>query len=441
MIIVRDSHEQLFDSLSEATEKALRASIRRFGVLVPIVVDQHGRMIDGRHRKRIADELGVECPVEQVHAANLEIARAMQRTLNADRRHLSGEQLREHILYLAEQRDDDGVGSHSMETIAEVTGVSPTYVRKTIDDSETRTSADLPEQRRSATGQVRPARHRAPAAPAVAAAAVPVVTEDEMALHPAAQLYPELTDLAQRALTKDIRDNGQQEPIVVTPDGLIIDGRARWRACAELGIRPVTRVETGSPWTFALTANAVRANLATRAIAVARTPIRHRGTSDPMEPPRRDHAAALVEIGTASVQCAQVALRGGVNELLALAVEGLAPLASVEIVSRRGVDEQLDYVRRVRGGESWKTARHPLPPPRAHVDNRRADRHRVVGTPAIDTLIHNLDAVGIVIDGAIDGLDPGITAEDAARLLRELSKAHRSYRRLVELLKDRKEPS
>jgi hypothetical protein len=45
---------------------ALRASIRTHGVLVAVVRDQHGRIIDGHHRERIAAELGVACPVETV---------------------------------------------------------------------------------------------------------------------------------------------------------------------------------------------------------------------------------------------------------------------------------------------------------------------------------------------------------------------------------------
>lgn len=55
---------QLFPSLDAATEQALRESIRRFGVLVPVVRDQHGQVIDGHHRSRIAGEEGVKFRVE-----------------------------------------------------------------------------------------------------------------------------------------------------------------------------------------------------------------------------------------------------------------------------------------------------------------------------------------------------------------------------------------
>src|SRR5580658_8329736 len=42
-----------FPPLDAATEAALRASIQKFGVMVPIVVDPKGNVIDGRHRLAI----------------------------------------------------------------------------------------------------------------------------------------------------------------------------------------------------------------------------------------------------------------------------------------------------------------------------------------------------------------------------------------------------
>lgn len=57
---------QLFAALPAPVEDALRASIGRFGVLVPVVRDQHGNTIDGHHRSRIADALGVKYRVDVV---------------------------------------------------------------------------------------------------------------------------------------------------------------------------------------------------------------------------------------------------------------------------------------------------------------------------------------------------------------------------------------
>jgi N6-adenosine-specific RNA methylase IME4 len=151
-------YPQLFDALPDSVEAALRASIEKFGVLVPIVRDQHGGMIDGRHRARIADELGVSYRVDVVQVIGAEEAREIQRTLNADRRHLSGEQLREHIVFLAQQVDEDGVGVYSQPTIAQVTGVSQPYVNQTLGDDQLISTYKLPDRRLGADGKVRPAR-------------------------------------------------------------------------------------------------------------------------------------------------------------------------------------------------------------------------------------------------------------------------------------------
>ena len=86
--------------------KALKANIAVNGILVPIVVDCDGpkrKIIDGKYRKRIAIELGYECP--EVIAPGLEddemrtLARALnlaRRQLNTDRRRgLIADQLKE----------------------------------------------------------------------------------------------------------------------------------------------------------------------------------------------------------------------------------------------------------------------------------------------------------------------------------------------------------
>lgn len=59
--------------------------------------------------------------------------------------------------------------------------------------------------------------------------------------HPAAAIFPLLdaTDLEQ--LADSIAKNGQRKPIVLL-DGQIVDGRNRYRACIQAGVKPVTEV-------------------------------------------------------------------------------------------------------------------------------------------------------------------------------------------------------
>lgn len=74
----------------------LRESIRTHGVLVPIDVDEAGNVLDGHCRQAIARELGVQCPmVVNSDIGDNEDKLAWAREVNAVRRQLSPEQLRE----------------------------------------------------------------------------------------------------------------------------------------------------------------------------------------------------------------------------------------------------------------------------------------------------------------------------------------------------------
>jgi DNA modification methylase len=57
--------------------------------------------------------------------------------------------------------------------------------------------------------------------------------------HEASRLFPSMSDEEYQELKADIALNGQREPITVR-DGLIIDGRHRYRACLELSVEPKT---------------------------------------------------------------------------------------------------------------------------------------------------------------------------------------------------------
>jgi len=84
-------------------------------------------------------------------------------------------------------------------------------------------------------------------------------------IHPAAILLPDPTTEEYERLKEDIRQNGLRLPVVLTPDGRILDGRTRVRACAELGIPYITRDATMDemldPVAFVLSMNAARRHL------------------------------------------------------------------------------------------------------------------------------------------------------------------------------------
>lgn len=85
-------------------------------------------------------------------------------------------------------------------------------------------------------------------------------TATELKNHPAADAWPMMEDDRYGELLADIQANGQREPITLC-DGMILDGRNRYRACVELGIEPSTREHDGNPWDLAWSLNGARRDL------------------------------------------------------------------------------------------------------------------------------------------------------------------------------------
>jgi len=80
-------------------------------------------------------------------------------------------------------------------------------------------------------------------------------------IHPAAELFPAMTDAEYASLREDIRANGLIEPLKLSK-GLLLDGRNRARACEELGIEPKTEEVNGvSPIAYVIAANLHRRHL------------------------------------------------------------------------------------------------------------------------------------------------------------------------------------
>lgn len=129
---------QVMPALTDDELTALKTSIADVGIVVPVVVDQHGRILDGHHRRRIAGELGVDCPVEIRHVKDDDDARNVALTLNLTRRHLTRKQRRELIRREIHARPGD-----SDRSIARRFGCSPSTVgtmRSQVSNLDTGTS-------------------------------------------------------------------------------------------------------------------------------------------------------------------------------------------------------------------------------------------------------------------------------------------------------------
>jgi hypothetical protein len=79
--------------------------------------------------------------------------------------------------------------------------------------------------------------------------------------HPLSETFPLMEGVDFEKLKSDIGLNGQREPIVVY-QGMILDGRNRYRASIGLGLEPITKPYTGSdPLGFVISMNIHRRHL------------------------------------------------------------------------------------------------------------------------------------------------------------------------------------
>lgn len=147
---------QVMPPLSPEEYQELHDDIAANGVLVPIIEDENGVIIDGHHRSKIASELGIPCPVETLDGKTEEEKRGMAFTLNLKRRHLNREQRR--ALIAESLKADPQMPDYQH---AQRTGASPhtvKSVRESISDLQNAND----EVRLNSRGQTRPASYSKP---------------------------------------------------------------------------------------------------------------------------------------------------------------------------------------------------------------------------------------------------------------------------------------
>lgn len=94
------------------------------------------------------------------------------------------------------------------------------------------------------------------------------MSDQELPVHPAANLFPLMEGKPFTELVEDIKRHGLQSPISILPDGRLIDGRNRLRACKEAGVKTAfVEVNPEDPVAFAVSANKHRRHLTSSQLA------------------------------------------------------------------------------------------------------------------------------------------------------------------------------
>jgi hypothetical protein len=136
------------------------------------------------------------------------------------------------------------------------------------------------------------------------------------------------------ALADDIAANGLLEPLTLTPDGKLLDGRNRERACVMAGVEPMTVVHEGDPFAFSLSKNMTRRHMtvAERAFVAAALVTAAHG-----RPPKEktanavfiDDAAEKLDVPRTTIESAKTILKGGTPEEIASAKSGKAGMRAI----------------------------------------------------------------------------------------------------------------
>lgn len=107
--------------------EAFKRSIDENGVLVPIVQDEHGRIIDGRQRVRAAEELGVDYRVDTIPGLDDTAKAGMCFSLNVVRGVCSGDRMTAHFEHRLRVAHDDPAALQAL--IGELDALAPVAAR------------------------------------------------------------------------------------------------------------------------------------------------------------------------------------------------------------------------------------------------------------------------------------------------------------------------
>jgi hypothetical protein len=235
--------------------------------------------------------------------------------------------------------------------------------------------------------------------------------------HPYADLFPMMSADELRRLADDIRENGQHDAIT-TLEGLILDGRNRYKACQMAGVVPVTAEYTGdNPAAFVVSKNLNRRHLSDsqRAMLAAELANISNGSNryeakvgphecGPTKPVTQQEAADLMDVGIRVVQQAKQVVRDGVPELAEMVKTGEVAMHTAVEIATLTPEEQAEVVEqgpeavKAKASESRARRKQQKPEARsAEIETTPPQRRRETSsTPA---------NAGIGLEVAVDAIN------------------------------------
>lgn len=195
-------------------------------------------------------------------------------------------------------------------------------------------------------------------------------------LHELTEIFPPMPEEEFQALKADIQTHGQLEPIWLSKDRKVIDGRHRLRACRELGIEPdfeESEAEEHELPGLVISLNLKRRHMSEsqRAMVAARIkPIYEEAAkqrmlatqnnasadiakdevADEEHRQSRDDAAKAVNVSARSVSYAEKVISDGIRELNDAVMAGKLAVSDAARAAKLPAEMQQKVVERVQGG-------------------------------------------------------------------------------------------
>ncbi len=163
----------------------------------------------------------------------------------------------------------------------------------------------------------------------------------ERDIHPVAAIFPLMVGHEFHTLDVDIRENDLREPITLHPDGSILDGRNRHRACIMAKVEPkfVEWDGQGTPEAFVISKNLLRRHMSEsqRAMAAAKLADMPQGARSDLRPigaMSTADAAEVLNVGERSVTRAKSVRKSGNLKLVEAVETGTMSVAAAERKTR-----------------------------------------------------------------------------------------------------------
>lgn len=156
--------------------------------------------------------------------------------------------------------------------------------------------------------------------------------------HPVADLFPLLDDEELNQLAADINERGLANPVLVTTDGVLMDGRNRLAACDKASVKPTATVYYGDdPVGMILALNVARRHMSKGQLAI--TVAEALSLDSVKDWGSKSKAADSVRIDPALVSRA-LAIHKHAPELVSEVKAGVTPLNDAYAVAKKRKDDK-----------------------------------------------------------------------------------------------------